>query len=192
MSIAKGNITDWVEKYTDELVSWAYYKTKQQALAEDIVQDTFIAAYNNIGKFQSKSSPKTWLFSILKNKIADHFRNKLQQSMVHESDMQSESSSNILDRLFDNTGSWVTASRPSSWDTPEEELLDNQEFNKVLKACMDLLNEKSYLSLQYKYLEGKEGRVICQELGITPSNFWQILHRAKLQLRECIDQNWFN
>jgi RNA polymerase sigma-70 factor (TIGR02943 family) len=191
MSIAKGNITDWVEKYTDELVSWAYYKTKQQALAEDIVQDTFIAAYNNIGKFQSKSSPKTWLFSILKNKIADHFRNKLQQSMVHESDMQSESSSNILDRLFDNTGSWVTASRPSSWDTPEEELLDNQEFNKVLKACMDLLNEKSYLSLHtIPERKGRPGNLSGTRNH--PSNFWQILHRAKLQLRECIDQNWFN
>jgi RNA polymerase sigma-70 factor (ECF subfamily) len=191
MTKAKDHITSWVSEFTDEMVSWAYYKTKHQALAEDFVQDTFLAAYKNFDKFRGKSSPKTWLFSILKNKITDHYRSKLHKSMVPESDIQKDGNDNILERFFDGNGDWMETRKPGNWDYEEGELLDNENFNKVLKLCMDLLNEKSFMAIQYKYFEGKEGKIICQELGITPTNFWQILHRAKLQLRECIDTNWF-
>lgn len=191
MQEAKGNITDWVKLYTDDLVSWAAYKTKQQPLAEDLVQETFIAAFKNFDKFQKKSSPKTWLFSILKNKITDHYRSKYKQNLVNESDLLIKDDTSILDRIFNSNGEWQNASKPSAWDYNEEELLDNDDFNNVLKKCLELLNEKSYLSIQYKYIDAKDGKLICKELGISPSNFWQILHRAKLQLRECIDHNWF-
>ena len=184
-------ISSWVNLYTDDLLAWANYKTKQPELSEDFVQETFIAAYKNFDKFKGNSSPKTWLFSILKNKIADYYRSKFKKSMLRESDLSKDDPESILDRLFDSNGDWMTSARPNNWEETSEELLDNDDFNNVLKDCIDNLNEKSTIAIQLKYIEGKEGKQICQELNITPSNFWQILHRAKLQLRECIDFNWF-
>jgi len=69
--------------------------------------------------------------------------------------------------------------------------LDNVEFKSVMENCMKKLPDTWFSAIHLKYLEEKDGKVICQELGITPSNFWQILHRAKVQLRACIEKNWF-
>lgn len=189
---AKNQITEWVNEYTDSLYNWALLKVNKPALAEDLVQDTFLAAYTSISKFQNKSQPKTWLLSILKNKIADHYRKQFKMHTVNESEIGGQESESILDRFFNANGEWRKEIRPGRWDDNESELLDNHEFLIILKKCMDMLNEKSYLSIQYKFIEEKESKAICQELGITPSNFWQLLHRAKLQLRGCIDKNWFN
>lgn len=189
---SKEKITLWVNQYTEDLINWASYKTNDRVLAEDLVQETFISAHKNLDKFEEKSSPKTWLFSILKNKIADNYRSKIQQNTIRESDFKTENESSILDRIFNKQGEWNNSSKPQEWNSNEEELLDNEDFNLILKMCLENLNEKSFLSIQYKYLEGKNGKDICQDLGITPSNFWQLLHRAKLQVRECVENNWFN
>lgn len=191
LSASKDKLTTWVHEYSDDLVNWASYKTKDRALAEDLVQETFISAHKNINRFEEKSSPKTWLFSILRNKIADTYRNKIQQYTSRESDFNTDDNSNLLERFFNQHNEWNSASKPNEWNSDEEELLDNEDFNLVLKACFENLNEKSFLSIQYKYLKGKNGKEICQELDITPSNFWQLLHRAKLQVRECVEGNWF-
>jgi RNA polymerase sigma-70 factor (ECF subfamily) len=57
---------------------------------------------------------------------------------------------------------------------------------------MDALPDKWSTIMKLKYLTGNKGEEICQELGISTTNFWQIMHRARLNLRECIDNNWFN
>lgn len=191
MTASKDQISEWVYQYTDDLVNWAYFKTKDRALAEDLIQETFISAHKNIDKFQNKSQPKTWLFSILRNKIADHYRNKMQKYTMRESDFFQAEDNTILDRIFNDSKQWNDTSKPQTWNNNEEELLDNEEFNHVLKKCLEGLNEKSFMAVQLKYLEEKKGKDICQELNITPSNFWQLLHRAKLQVRECIETNWF-
>lgn len=188
---SKNLLTEWVNKYTDSLYNWALLKVNKPAIAEDLVQDTFLAAYKSIDKFQSKSQPKTWLLSILKNKIADHYRKQFKMQTVNESDIGGAETGGILDKVFNKDGKWNKEMRPGNWENDEAELLDNHDFLRILKLCMELLNEKSFLAIQYKFLEEKEGKIICQELGITPTNFWQILHRAKLQLRGCIDEKWF-
>ncbi len=188
----KRQLSDWVNQYTDSLYSWALIKVGKSHLAEDLVQETFLAAYKSFDKFQQKSHPKTWLLSILKNKIADHYRKQFKLPTVNESDMGNDGSSKILDRIFNEDGEWRKETRPEKWEEGSAELLDNYEFLAILKKCMELLNRKGYLALQYKFLEEKDGKSICQELGITPSNFWQILHRSKLQVRGCIEKKWFN
>ena len=71
---SKITIENWVNQYSDALFSWAYYKTSSKETAEDLVQDTFLAAYHKIDSFKGNSQPKTWLFSILNNKIIDYYR----------------------------------------------------------------------------------------------------------------------
>lgn len=177
-------IASWVAEYTDGLFRYALYKTSDKESAEDLVQNTFLAALNSFPNFKNESSPKTWLYSILKNKIIDHHRTKFKKQEVRGTNDTG------LDFFFDKNHHWKEEFSPAHWDHTEN-LLDNEEFTLTLKSCMDKLPEKWFSALQLKYMEEREGKIICQELAITPTNFWQILHRAKLQLRECIERNWY-
>jgi len=192
MISTSNQISTWVEKYTEAMLNWAYQKVGNRETAEDLVQDTFVAAHKSIETFQNKSQPKTWLFSILKNKIADYYRKQFKLKMVNESDMGNDEQENVISEFFTPQGDWLQAAIPGNWESSQEELLDDIDFRQVLSDCLDGLQDKSNLAIRYKFFEEKKGGEICKELGITPSNFWQILHRAKLQLRRCIENNWFN
>ncbi|HNU12995.1 MAG TPA: sigma-70 family RNA polymerase sigma factor [Chitinophagaceae bacterium] len=176
----------WVDMYADNMYSWALYKTGNKEIAEDLVQDCFIAAFQAMEKFSGKSDVKTWLFAILNNKIAEYFRKQFRSSRVFTSEGTATSN------FFEADGSWLKNQRPQEWTDDETQLLDNNEFKKILQSCMDNLPGHWNAALQLKYLEEKKGEIICQELGITATNFWQVLHRAKLQLRKCLENHWFN
>ena len=179
-------INQWVQLYTENLYSWARYKVSDAELAKDLVQDTFLAAVEKYDGFKAESSPKTWLISILNNKIIDYYRKKVRQPISKEIDSFS--------KFFETNGDWHDSQKPKNWqlDEKEEHLLDDNDFQKVLKECLESLPEKWGTCVKLKYLGGKNGEEICQEIGITPSNFWQIVHRAKMQLRGCVEENWFN
>ena len=181
-SLKEKNLADWVNQFTSDLLSWASYKVSNTELAKDLVQDTFLAASEKFDSFRGDSSPKTWLLSILNYKIIDYYRTKVNQAVSVED--QSFSS------FFTGDGEWLPDKKPGAWDENEMHLLDNVDFNLILKDCIDALPEQWSLGIKLKYLMSKKGEEICQELGITPTNFWQIMHRAKLQLRECIENNW--
>ncbi len=179
------NLSSWVELFTSELYSWAFHKVSNAELAADLVQDTFLAAAEKMDSFKGESSPKTWLFSILNHKIIDHYRKNVNQTLSLED--QSFSG------FFDSGGSWEQSRKPKNWNEDDEKhLLDDDEFQRVLEKCMEALPEKWNACVRLKYLAEKNGDEICQELGITTSNFWQIVHRAKLQLRDCVEKNWYN
>jgi RNA polymerase sigma-70 factor (TIGR02943 family) len=184
-------IKSWVEKFSDKMYSWAFYKTNSKETAEDLVQDTFLAAYQSLEKFEGKSNPKTWLFGILNNKIADHFRKSYRNTAINESDSKQNSSSSFFESFFDTDGKWLKEQQPHDWADEGVNLLDDEVFIKVLQACMNNLPSSWFSAIQLRYLEEKKGDLICQELKITNTNFWQILHRAKLQLRKCLELNWF-
>lgn len=93
--------------------------------------------------------------------------------------------------MFDADGHWQQSHRPIDWEEEEEHLLDNDEFQAILKRCLDALPEKWSSCVKLKYLSEKKGEDICQELDMTLTNYWQIVHRAKLQLRDCIENKWF-
>jgi len=177
-------LSDWVNEYADGLLSWAVHKVSDTELAKDLVQDTFLAASEKLDGFRGDSSPKTWLYSILNFKIIDHYRAKVKQPVKLGN--QSFSS------FFTGDGEWIQQKRPKDWHEEEQHLLDNSDFQEVLKKCMDALPEKWSACVKLKYLLKKTGDEVCQELDITPTNFWQIIHRAKLNLRDCIETNWFN
>ena len=177
------NLADWVDEYAADLFSWASYKVSDTELAKDLVQDTFLAASEKIESFKGESSPKTWLFSILKYKIIDHYRIKVKQPVKFDNQ--------LFSNFFDGSGKWYSQKKPHDWHEEERHLLDDSDFQAVLKKCMDALPEKWNACVKLKYLMKKGGEEICQELDITPTNFWQIMHRAKLSLRDCIEINWF-
>jgi RNA polymerase sigma-70 factor (TIGR02943 family) len=177
------SLTQLVEQYTQDLFSWALHKVSDTELAKDLVQETFLAAAEKIETFKGDSTHKTWLYAILNHKIIDFYRKKVKQPIATDND--------VFSKFFDAGGDWKKEERPKDWHEDEEHLLDNSEFQAVLKKCLDALPEKWGIAVKSKYLLNKKGEEICQELNIAPTNFWQIVHRAKLQLRDCIDTNWF-
>lgn len=187
MSAEKNDIiAKWVREYGPELYRFAWSKMSNREEAEDVVQNTYMAALQSYSSFEGKSSPKTWLFSILKHKIMDYHREMYRTPDKVELNLENNFQENDF---FDETESWRKEARPANWD--EKNILDDHDFNAILHDCLRLLPSKWFSAVQLKYLEGVEGDEISKELGITPGNFWQILHRAKLQLRLCIETNWF-
>ncbi|MCI2230039.1 sigma-70 family RNA polymerase sigma factor [Polaribacter sp. MSW13] len=178
----------WVSEFSDVLYSWALYKTSSKETAEDLVQDTFVSAYHKIDSFKRKSSPKTWLFSILNNKIIDFYR-KNSRVKKHEFKISEMTGYELSDNLFDENNTWKSREIHQIWEQ-EEHLLDNVDFNGVMANCIDRLPQKWKVAITSKYLTDKKANEICQDLDITVSNYWQIVHRAKLLLKECLETNW--
>ncbi len=173
---------EWINNYTDELLSRAVYKLSDVENAKDIVQDTFLAAAKNIHSFKQKSNPKTWLFSILNNKISDFYRKKYREDKKINTDISS---------FFTETGDWKPDKQPQNWEQSGKNLLDNMAFIEILDYCLEHLPNKYNSVIKMKYYSEKTPEEICQELEISSTNMWQIMHRAKLKLRDCIENGWF-
>jgi RNA polymerase sigma-70 factor (TIGR02943 family) len=172
-------LSQWVEDYTAEMLQWTFNRTGNMALSEDLVQDTFLAAAEKFYTFKNESSPKTWLIGILKFKIADHFRKQTPTKNALS-----------LDEFFNDKDGWLSDKMPQTWEA-ETQLLDNPKFVNVWQACIDALPQIQKNCITLKYLEDIPAETICQDLALSSANYWQIIHRAKVKLRNCLEQNWF-
>lgn len=182
-------VSDWVKTYGDYLFNWAYHKTGDKAAAEDIIQEVFFAAYKNFDGFKGKSSPKTWLLKILNNKIIDHYR-KSSKKMMSLDEKEGRAAFQFTDELFNQNGNWKSNGLEEVWAN-DTHLLDDPAFNDVMSVCMEDLPPKWRLAILSKYVFDKETLEICQELEVSKSNYWQVIHRAKLLLKKCLELNWF-
>ncbi len=184
----KAIIEDWFHEYSDDLYGWAYHKTSSKEAAEDLVQETFLSAVKGLKKFQNKSNPKTWLFAILNNKIIDHYRKKGKSFTVNNNHSE-QLFINQTDSFFDSDQSWTISKGAVFWEE-EVHILDDDEFRKVMDVCVHELPENWRLAMLSKYLLNKTAKQICQDIKVTQSNYWQIVHRAKLMLKKCIELKW--
>lgn len=186
--IKQKTIKEWVIAHSDTLYTWALSKTSSIEIAEDLVQETFLAATISYDKFQNRSNPKTWLFSILNNKIIDHYRKKTNtpNSLDQITELQANQFTNSL---FDENGKWNPSEMNSIWGD-EKNLLDDLDFNETMKFCLGDLPEKWRIAISSKYLLERTSEEICQELEMSTTNYWQVIHRAKLLLKKCIEKHW--
>lgn len=181
-------IKSWVSKYSDKLYTWAFHKTSSKEIAEDLVQETFIVAITSFDKFQHKSSPETWLFSILNFKIIDYYKkNKNKPFSLNQ--INEKNANEAVDSLFNVQEAWANWENKSIWNE-EKHLLDDDDFNKKLDFCLNDLPENWRLAISAKYILNKKAEEICQELEMSKTNYWQIIHRAKLLLKVCIEKHW--
>lgn len=183
-------IADWFNSYADELFSWAFHKTSSKEIAEDLVQETFLSAVKGFKNFKSDSKPKTWLFAILNNKIIDFYRKRAKSSAI-DGKRAEQKFIKQTNSYFDSNQNWIITGSEVSWEE-EVHLLDNSEFNEILDQCVNKLPDNWRLAVISKYLSDKTTDQICQEMSVTVSNYWQIVHRAKVMLKKCIDHNWQN
>ncbi len=173
-------IESWVDTYTNDLFSWAFYKLKNKEQAEDIVQECFISAYINFEKFENKSQPKTWLFSILNNKIYDFIKKENKEKQIFVDDFSN----------FENKAEMPNNTTIDIKEWQEQHLLDNPEFNQVFENCLNKLPERFKDVLMSKVLFKKKSEEVCQVYSLSASNLWQIIRRSKLLLKDCLELNW--
>lgn len=178
-------IENWVHLYSDALYSWAISKTKNKELSEDLVQETFISALQSLDKFEHRSHPRTWLISILNNKVIDHFRKEKRRAL----NVSEKNGVVISDLMYTKNNFWVDNHFIPFWEL-EEELQKNEQFEADVMNCFNQLPEKWNLALTYKYFTNKRADEICKELNITTTNYWQIIHRSKLLLKKCVESKW--
>jgi len=180
---------NWINLYADYLLNYAYFRVRDRALAEDLIQDTFISALKSQHTYNGTANEKTWLTAILKNKIIDYYRSKLNKYSKLTDSIDNNTNNDFFDSKTDFH--WMKGKQPNEWNTTERQLESN-EFNTALSDCMQKMPEKLSAVFSLKYIDDEQTEVICKELNISSSNYWVMIHRAKLQLRECLEKNWFN
>ncbi len=170
-----------------DLLRFARLQVRDAAMAEDIVQEALVAAYTNRDKFSGRAQVKTWVFSILRNKIIDYFRTnsrRPEQSLTRDDGSEAE-----INELFDDKGHWNSGQQPTKWGDPESSLA-NQQFWEIFEICLNAMNEGTARVFGMRELLGLETSEICQQLNMSENNCWVILHRARAKLRLCLEHKW--
>jgi RNA polymerase sigma-70 factor (ECF subfamily) len=187
------NPEKWVERYADILYSFAFARVRRQEVAEDLVQDTLLSAYKAKETFLFNASEKTWLISILKRKVIDYYRKKSTQNELNVFDQDDKG--DFMNHFFEsegrNSGHWSESGSPKNWRKDFETSVESNEFYDILGNCLSKLPPKLSAVFTLKVMDDLDSEEVCKELNITPSNYWVMMHRAKLQLRECLEKNWF-
>ena len=178
-----------IEQHRSYLLRYASLQLRDAGAAEDAVQDTLIAALEGLDRFSGNSSLKTWLTGILKHKVIDHLRRQSrEQPLISGDDSDERSESDIVDALFKPDGHWNKT--PSAWADPDKSL-ENKKFLEALEMCTQNLPAKTARVFMMRDVMEIDTDEICKELGITATNCWVMLHRARLSLRECLEITWF-
>jgi len=175
----------YVNDHSDVLFNYAVHHGFDVHNAKDLVQETFISAWRNIDGFNEKASVRNWLFVIMKNKIVDHYR-KVANNIVIES-IEADHHDHTF---FDEHDHWRAGMHPKEWSVNFVSKTEANDFQRIFETCNSKLKEIQSAVFVKKYVDGLNSEEICKELGITTSNYWVILHRAKVQLRACLEKNW--
>ena len=173
------------------LLRYAFLQLRDETVAEDAVQETLLAALQAGDSFRSESAVRTWLIGILKHKIADHYRATEKYHSIEKTASGGEEDPNeaLEQLLFNGKGHWIGAS--SAWKNPDHALKQN-EFWHVFDWCQKNLPEQHARAFMLREMVGLEMEDICQDMNISHSACRVNLHRARLGLRECLEQRWFN
>lgn len=180
---------DWVESYGRYLYRFALARVRDQDVAEELVQETLIAALEARDRFAGQSSERSWMVGILKHKMIDYFR-KAAREPVHAT-FDGEDDGAQVDQTFLADGHWKPGSTaPSGWPESADALIDRRQFWETLKRCLEALPSRTAQVFTLRELDELEADEICRMLQLSSSNLWVILHRARRQLRECLDVHY--
>ncbi len=177
----------WLSEHGDALYRYAMMRLRNADQAEDVVQETFLAALKARENFSGRSSERTWLIGILKHKIIDLIRKRTRERPVTELTADEESEE-AFTALFDEKGQWKD--KYSEWRLNPNEALDKKEFRQALVKCMQGLPGRQAEAFTLHTIEGMKGPEVCKVLDITPTNLWAMLHRARTKLKGCLEANY--
>lgn len=172
----------WINLYSDYLFNYTISRVNDREMAKDLVQDTFVAGLGSMKNFKGQASERTWLISILKRKIIDYYRKinsnkgKAEVRMSYSSD--------------ENEGDWLEERVADPFDKTAEDEIENNELSDAIYDCLGKLPAKQAQVFKMKTILNYETEAICNELNITASNLWVIVHRARTAMADCMKKNW--
>ncbi|NDV43736.1 sigma-70 family RNA polymerase sigma factor [Flagellimonas sediminis] len=175
---------NWVDLYADYLFNYAVARVGDADLAKDLVQETFFAGLNSAKNFKGDAAERTWLISILKRKVIDHYRKinskkgKAEVRINYSEDSEAE-------------GDWLEQQVADPFSKDGDHIMENEELGLAIQDCISKLPQKQALAFKMKTIQGMGTEDICNELGINPSNLWVMIHRARTALMGCLNDNWF-
>ena len=175
-----------LERHRPHLMRFALLQLRDRSSAEDAVQETLLAAFQGMQRFAGQSSVRTWLIGILKHKIVDSIRKSTRERPFDLTG--DEAGSMELEAFFESDGHF--AEPPDEWESPEA-ALDERRFFEALERCLQALPRNTASAFTMRELLGLETEEICKELGVSPSNCWVMLYRARMSLRACLERTWF-
>lgn len=172
-------IEQLVREHSSYLLNRAYSLLSVKEDAEDLVQEVFVAICQPTASFAERSSVRTWLTAILNHKIADFYKKRYKGVKVD------------FDGVFNEHGEWSDSESLEKWDS-QEKSTDSEEFTQTLENCMEKLPRHWKIVVGQTYFSETKSSQICTELNLSNTNYWKILQRSRIQLKQCLDMNWFN
>jgi len=171
----------WVDDHGDMLYRYAVLRVGNRELAEELVQETFLAGLEGLNRFQGQSSMQTWLVGILKHKIMDHFRRVSRARLFDDNDLESVAPDDLNDQMGEHL----------HWKANPHLLAEEQQLRRVFEQCLDALPPLLRSTFVLREVDGFAAKNICKELGLSSTNLWVRLYRARLLLRRCVEKGWF-
>ena len=177
----------WVDQYGDYLYRYALMRLKDPAAAQDVLQETYIAGFKGLEKFDGRVNVKYWLRGILRNKIVDYIR-KAVREQPYENPLELEDDDGISHNKMKYFG--IPSSEPMPWDFEPHQAYEQTEFWSIFRNCVDQLNENHRRAFVLKEIEGLSTEEVCEIMDISPNNLWVVIHRARTQLKSLLEKNW--
>lgn len=178
------NPNNWISEYSDYLFNYTISRVNDREMAQDLVSETFLAGLKSMSNFKGEASERTWLISILKRKIIDYYRKINSNKGKAEVRMS-------YNREADAEGDWLEERVADPFDKTAEDKLENSELGNAIHECLGKLPQKQADVFKMKTILGYDTETICNDLNITASNLWVIIHRARTALADCMEKNWF-
>lgn len=174
--------TAWVDRHGDLLFRYAMTRIGDRHVAEDLVQETFVAALKS-GKFSGQAEEHTWFVGILKHKIVDYYRRRDRERPNPAIQPKKQ------EELFDEKGWWRV--QPAKWPVDAGNTLETAEFWEAFRLCLAGLPQRMRLVFSLREMDDHSTEQVCEEFQITASNLGVLLYRARMGLRRCLEVNWF-
>jgi len=175
---------NWVETHADYLFNFAIGQVRDANAAEDLVQETFLAALKSQANFSGKSSERTWLVGILRHKICDHLRKTCKERAVRAEPLPVHADA----EAFDESLLWIHEIAAEAISPSRR--IELVEFREHLEKAMGKLPPRIAQVFQLYTVEERPNREVCERLNISENNLWVMLHRARRQLREQLGGWW--
>jgi RNA polymerase sigma-70 factor (ECF subfamily) len=174
-----------VDRYHLPLLRYARAHVRNPAVAEELVQDTWLALVQGIGRFQGRSTLKTWLFHVLAHKVSERVRHDVRLPSSPLLDEPAVAPERFQDERGRWPGHWATP--PPDWSSLPDEHVAERELLDQIERLIAGLPPRQRTVLILRDIEGLSSADVCQVLGVTDGGERVLLHRARSRLRQGLE-----
>jgi RNA polymerase sigma-70 factor (ECF subfamily) len=183
--------TDWLGRHGDYLYRYALMRVRDTATAEDLLQETLLAAMGSYQAHEGRSSERTWLVGIMNHKVVDYFRRLARTPDFQVSNDEGRDNLDWFESEGTWRGHWREDQAPISWPVDAMRLVESHEFWEIFDRGLARLSPQMAIAFTLREIDGLSSEEICEVLDVTPTNLWVILHRGRAKLRHFLEAEWF-